>query len=228
MAGRRPLTSREQRKLLRVVRRLSPRDRSLLTTQWMTGLRVSEVLSLTVTAVWREGKWLPRIGVAPRQLKGGYGRTRYIPILPELRRALERQLNWLDRTFGLKPDLPLFPSRQHPGGVIRSITRVQAHTIVKTAFARAGIVDDGRLGCHSLRKTWARTVYRSAGNDLVVLKAALGHADVAVTQAYLDVGEDAVAAAISRCDFTRGPRIRRFPVALPAPAPIPAPLSTAA
>ena len=219
MAGRRPLTPFEERNLLRVVRRLSPRDRALVTAQWFTGFRVSEVLSLTVASVWKEEKWLPRIGIQPRHLKGGYGRTRYVPVLPELHRALERHLNWLDRAFGLRTDLPLFPSRHHCDGV-RAITRVQAHTIIKAAFARAGVENDGRLGTHSLRKTWARNVYRSAGNDLMVLKAALGHSDVAVTQAYLDVGEDAVAAAIAGCDFTRGPRVRKFPVAPPVPAPL--------
>ena len=94
--------------------------------------------------------------------------------------------------------------------------------IIKAAFAAAGIENDGRLGTHTLRKTFARSVYKNSGNDLMVLKGALNHSDVSVTQKYLDVGEDAVAAAIARCDFTRGPRKVR---ALPLPQPTPAPTS---
>jgi len=39
MSGRRPLTNPEQRKLLRAVRGLNPRDRALVTCQMMTGYR---------------------------------------------------------------------------------------------------------------------------------------------------------------------------------------------
>ena len=223
MAGRRPLTRLEERQLLRVARRLSPRDRALVTTQWFTGFRISEVLSLRVASVWREGRWLPRIGIQPRHLKGGYGSTRYIAILPELQRALERHLAWLVRKHKLRPELPLFISRQHENGT-KPISRVQAHMIIKDAFARAGVENDGRLGTHTLRKTFARNVYKYSGNDLMVLKAALGHSCVSVTQCYLDVDEEAVAAAIARCDFTRGPRKPRLATAsdlVPAPTVIP-------
>ncbi len=43
----------------------------------------------------------------------------------------------------------------------------------------------------------------------MLLKRALGHADVAATQRYLEIEEDDVMAAIARCDFTRRPRCRR-------------------
>lgn len=157
---------------------------------------MSEVLSLTVGAVRRDGKFLSRIGIQPRNLKGGYGTTRYVPMLPELQRALDRHLRWLERSFDLTPSLPLFPSRHHNRG-IRAITRVQTHSIIKAAFAAARIENDGRLGTHTLRKTFARSVYKNSGNDLMVLKATLNYSDVSVTQKYLDVGEDAMAAAIA-------------------------------
>jgi hypothetical protein len=48
-----------------------------------------------------------------------------------------------------------------------------------------------------------------------VLKRALGHSDVAVTQKYLEVDEDRVVSAIARCDFTRKPR-----KVAPPPAPV--------
>lgn len=32
---------------------------------------------------------VPKIGLAPRQMKGGYGKTRWVPVVPELDRAIE-------------------------------------------------------------------------------------------------------------------------------------------
>ena len=207
MAGRRPLSHDEERSLLRVVRNLKPRDRALVTAQWFTGFRISEVLSLTVASVWRDDQLAPKIGITPRHLKGHYGRTRWVPVLPELARALQSHLARLRRRYVLTPDLPLFLSRKsNPDGTARAITREAARQVIRGAFAQADILDDGRLGTHSLRKTYARSVYEHSGHDLMVLKSALGHSDVSITQQYLEVDEDRIAAAIAKVDFTRRPR----------------------
>jgi integrase len=143
-----------------------------------------------------------------------------VPILPELRRALEKHLWWLGLKFQLEPKLPLFPSRKPTSsGEVRPIARARAHALLKSVFARAGVADDGRLGTHSLRKTFARSVYVASGRDLMVLKRALGHSDVAVTQKYLEVDEDRVASAIARCDFTRKQRKAATPLHLVAAVP---------
>jgi integrase len=155
----------------------------------------------------RDRTILPRIGIAPRNLKGGYGRTRWVPILPELERALRSHLAALGLKFTLTPAFPLFPSRQAgPDGSVRPLAHSQAQDLIKAVFAKAGIVDDGRLGTHTLRKTFAKNVYRNSGNDIMVPKAALNHADVSATQKYLEAGEAEVLAAIAKCDFTRRPR----------------------
>jgi len=190
--------------LLSVVRELPPRDRCLITAQWMTGFRISEILSLTVGSVLRNGEIVSKIGIAPRNMKGGYGRTRWIPVLPELHGALESYLGWLRRRLELSPGMPLFISREGDGeGNLRPLTRESARRIMHAAFAAAGVENDGRLGTHTLRKTWARKVYRNSGNDIMILKAALNHSDVSVTQKYLEVDEDEVMAAIHGSDFTR-------------------------
>ncbi len=216
MAGRRPLTPNEERRLLRAVRRLKARDRALVTAQWLTGFRVSEILSLRVSDVFRNGALVPKIGVRPSRLKGGYGSTRRVPVSPELGRALERQLAHLRRTCKLDPDLPLFVSRQEgEGGATRPLHRDSARLIIRAAFAKAGIEDDGRLGCHTLRKTWARRVYDQSGHDLNLTRAALGHGNVAVTQRYLDVDDDRLFQAMAAVDFTRR---RRLPTTMPQAA----------
>ncbi len=210
MAGRRPLSPEEERQFLRVVRELPPRDRALITAQWLTGFRISEILSLTVGSVLRDETVVGKVGIAPRHMKGKRGTTRWVPLLPELRRALACWIGHMRRRWVLTPDLPLFLSREdNPDGTARALSRHSARRIVHDAFARAGIVNDGRLGTHTLRKTWARNVYRNSGNDIMVLRAALHHCDVSITQKYLETDEDVVEAAIRRCDFTRGPRQSR-------------------
>jgi integrase len=154
MAGRRPLTSLEERQLLRVVRRLSPRDRALITAQWMTGFRISEILSLTVGSVFRNETIVDKIGVAPRHLKGKHGNTRWVPVLPELHQALESWIAHMRRRWAVTADLPLFLSRENdPDGMPRPLSRDSARRILHVALQRAGIANDGRLGTHTLRKT---------------------------------------------------------------------------
>lgn len=212
MAGRRPLSHSEERQLLRVVRELAPRDRALVTAQWMTGFRISEILSLSVGSVLRDDMVVDKVGVAPRHMKGKRGTTRWVPVLPELRRALESWIGHMRRRWVLTPDLPLFLSRENNAeGMARALSRHTARRIIHAAFARGSIANDGRLGTHTLRKTWARNVYRNSGNDIMVLRAALHHSDVSTTQKYLEAAETAVEAAIRGCDFTRGPRRREVP-----------------
>lgn len=207
MAGCRPLTPSEERNLRAAIKKLPPRDRALVVTQWLTGFRVSEVLSLTVGSVFRNGELVTKIGIAPRNMKGGYGNTRWVPVLPSLARALQSQLAYLRQRLELTPDLPLFLSRQdNPDGTARSVNRESARQIIRRAFFAAKIEDDGRLGTHVLRKTFARNVYNNCGKDLMILKKALNHSSVSITQRYLEVVEDDVLAAISKCDRGRKPK----------------------
>lgn len=204
MAGRRALNRDEERRLLAVIRKYSARDRALVCAGWFTGLRISEVLALTVGHVYRDGVMRNKIGLAPRFVKGKRGRTRWIPISQELYRALVHHIWHLRLKYELTDDMPLFASRQcGDEGALKPLTRVQAHNIVKGAFAAAGIEDDGRLGTHTLRKTLAKNAYEQCDHDLIVLRDVLGHSDVITTQKYLEPEEDRVMSAIRAADFTR-------------------------
>jgi integrase len=73
MAGRRSLTDLEERKLLRIVRRLPPRGRAMISTLWLTGFRISQVRSRPVQPVDRDGL-VNKIGGTPRHQKGRRGK----------------------------------------------------------------------------------------------------------------------------------------------------------
>lgn len=207
MPGRRPLTHEEELRLIRTARCLDTRARLLVTMGWLTGLRLSEILKLRVDSVCRDGELREMLGVAPRNMKGGRGPTRWIPILPELQRALACHLGHLRRRFEVTADMPLFISRNSgPDETHQPLGREAARRVLNRVFAAAGIEDDGRLGSHTLRKTWSKKVYEAGGNDIMLLKAALNHQDVATTQRYLEPDSDAVLAAMRSVDFTRCPR----------------------
>jgi|GEM_PF-557463 len=209
MAGCRSFTPSEERRLLRVIRSLPPRDRALLTAQWMGGYRISETLSLTVGSVLHHGNLRGVISIPPRRLKGGYGTTRRVPVSNELRRALEVHLHHLRKRWELTPELPLFISRKADSeGAPKPLTAESARLIAHGAFARAGIENDGQMGTHSFRKSWARKVYSHSGNCLITVAAALNHARVTTTQLYLAPNEDDVMAAMRAVDFTRKPRTK--------------------
>lgn len=140
MAGRRSLTSLEERMLLSVVRELSPRDRTLVMAQWFTGFRISEILSLTIGSVLRNGETFSKNGIAPRNMKGVYDRARWIPMLPELHRVHESYIGWLRRRLELTPDMPLFISREGDAeGNLRPLSCEGARRIIHAACAAAAI-----------------------------------------------------------------------------------------
>lgn len=221
MPGRRPLSHEEELRLVRAARALDSRSRLLVTMGWLTGLRLSEILKLRVDSVCRGYELREMLGVAPRNMKGGRGPTRWIPILPELQRALACHLAHLRRRYELTADTPIFISRNSgPDETHQPLGREAARRVLNRAFAAAGIEDDGRLGSHTLRKTWSKKVYEAGGNDIMLLKAALNHRDVSTTQRYLEPDAAAVLAAMRCVDFTRRPRRPEAPNTVPLPQPV--------
>jgi integrase len=205
MAGSRSLTSLEARALIRHVRNIRPRDRSLLTCQLFTGFRISEILSLTIGHISENGRIREKMGLSPRFLKGGYGNTRWIPICPELRRALEGYLSTRDDRQ--KTDAPLFPSREAgASGVARSLGRSAAEKLIKAQLIAIAEGDHQGLSTHSLRKTWARELYERSGHDILLVRDGLGHSSVDITQRYLATNRDRLDELILRGDWTRQSR----------------------
>jgi len=100
-------------------------------------------------------------------------------------------LEELGKVAELTGETFIFRSRK---GGNRPITRVQAYRILREACDACELT--GKLGTHSMRKTFANKVYDALDNDLVKTQRALGHRNVNSTVQYLSFREEEIDEAI--------------------------------
>lgn len=144
------------------------RDWALLLLLYGAGLRIGEALALTGAAV-PFGETLV--------VTGKRDKTRIVPLLPQVRGAIEEYL--AESPWPVARDLPLF--RGLRGGPL-SPGVVRAG--VRGARAKLGLSD--RTTPHALRHSFA-THLLGRGADLRALQELLGHASLGSTQIYTAV-----------------------------------------
>jgi integrase/recombinase XerD len=149
---------------------------ALLELLYGTGLRVSELVGLPVSALRRD---------APVLLVRGKGdKERLVPITAAAARAVAAYRIERDRRLAGKASPWLFPSRGRSG----HLTRHRFAQALKTLAVEAGI-DPARLSPHVLRHAFA-THLIDHGADLRSVQQMLGHSDIATTQIYTHVAQD--------------------------------------
>lgn len=181
------------------------RDQALIVTGLNTGFRITELLSLNVGQVWDRGAVRPRVTVMPVHLKNGRGRrkkaltSRTVPLNAAASAILEQYLFARFGSGPADPSAPLFPS-QRKG---MRMSRWRANVIVHLVIQAAGIADHETYGTNSLRKAFARKVYKNSSHDINLTRAVLGHREISTTQKYLDVDASEVEAAVIGIAETR-------------------------
>jgi integrase/recombinase XerD len=154
----------------------------LLEMLYATGLRVSELVGLPLSAIGEDNQFLMVTGKA--------GRDRMVPLTDPAQKAIENYLS-IRKQFigGENPDIQqqwMFPSRTSLSG---HLTRQRFAQLLKD-LARAADVDEDRVSPHILRHAFA-THLLARGADLRSVQKMLGHADIATTQIYTHmVGDD--------------------------------------
>ena len=183
MKGTRPLDNAEIRKVSEAFGgTFAIRNRSLFILGVSVGGRISELLALRVNDVWQNGKSVKDLLFDLNIVKGSEV-SRAVPVNIDGRQAIENLIAWHTEVYGdLDPTRPLFPSRKGQG--LQSMTRIAAHNALKEAFEAAGL--NGKLGTHSLRKSYAQRLYEQT-NDIYAVQEMLGHKSVVTTQRYLGV-----------------------------------------
>ena len=145
------------------------RNRALIAVLWRCGLRISEALALELRDVDLQAGT-----VRVRHGKGDRPRT--VGLDEQTTALLAR---WLDRRRKLSPGgrAPIFCTLQ--GGRLDSS---YVRRMLPRLAAKAGI--DRRVHAHGLRHTYAAELARE-GTAINVIRDALGHTSLAVTDRYL-------------------------------------------
>lgn len=155
------------------------RNTCLMELLYATGMRVTELVSLPVSAARGDPRMLLILG------KGG--KERMVPLSPPAREALSVWLLVRDEadaareTKGHPPSRFLFPSRGKSG----HLTRHRFYLLIKELAVTGGISPD-KVTPHTLRHAFA-THLLANGADLRAIQALLGHADIATTEIYTHV-----------------------------------------
>ena len=183
MKGTRPLDNAEIRSVSEAFGGVfAVRNRSLFMLGVSVGGRISELIALKVDDVWQNGKPVKDLLFALNIVKGGEI-SRAVPVNIDGRQAIEDLIAWHIELYGnTDAARPLFPSRKGQGS--KPMTRIAAHNALKDAFEAAGL--NGKLGTHSLRKSYAQRLYEQT-NDIYAVQEMLGHKSVVTTQRYLGV-----------------------------------------
>jgi|TARA_R110002124_G_scaffold38711_4_gene122866 integrase/recombinase XerD len=154
---------------------------SLLEILYATGLRVSELVGLEVSAV---GEGCRFIMV---ETKGG--RERMAPLSEPAQKALENYMRIRPRFLSHERkellEKWLFPSRTSESG---HLTRQRFAQLLKELAHQADL-DPDRVSPHVLRHAFATHLLQH-GADLRSVQKMLGHADIATTQIYTQVLDD--------------------------------------
>lgn len=150
---------------------------TLLEILYATGLRVSELVTLPLSAVERD----PTVLI----VRGKGAKERLVPLSDPARLAIASWLHVRDGALGEgEVSRYLFPSRGRTG----HLTRQRFAQLLKEAALAAGI-DSARVSPHVLRHAFASHLLEG-GADLRSVQLMLGHADIATTQIYTHVLDD--------------------------------------
>jgi len=156
----------------------------LIEITYASGLRVSELLNLPLTALARDPAFL--------MVRGKGGKERLAPLNDAARTAVKAWLTvreqFVPRGDGTNPWL--FPSRGKGG----RLTARRFSQLLEEAAIAAGI-DREKVSPHVLRHAFA-THLLEGGADLRIVQTLLGHADIATTQIYTHVAGDRLAEVV--------------------------------
>lgn len=176
------------------------RNTCMMELLYATGMRVSELVSLPVSAARGEPQLL--------LIRGKGDKDRLAPLSNEARIALSDWLEHRDADEeaarlekGAKPSLFLFPS----GSSVGHLTRHRFYGIIKQIAVKAG-VSPSDVTPHRLRHAFA-THLLANGADLRSIQALLGHADLATTEIYTHVLEERLRELV----FTHHPLAKKDP-----------------
>lgn len=162
------LSLQEMKRLLNAPNHLA--EKVMFALIYDAGLRIAELTNLLISDVDLDRKQLH-----VRQSK--HKKDRYLCLSQHAVRGITKHLT-------LNKPVDYLFENQHRKGIPISKTKIRE--LLKDAVKKAGIKK--QISVHSLRHTYA-THQLEAGQNIMVLKDALGHADIQTTLIYLHVAQ---------------------------------------
>jgi integrase/recombinase XerD len=152
----------------------------LLEMLYATGLRVSELVALPMSAARKDARMIV--------VRGKGNKERLVPLNDSAKRAMAAYLNLLAESgagaAAKQPSKWLFPSFGESGHLTRQHFARELKMLASAAGLRAA-----QLSPHVLRHAFASHLLHN-GADLRVVQTLLGHADISTTQIYTHVLEE--------------------------------------
>ncbi|RBW46528.1 site-specific tyrosine recombinase XerD [Psychromonas sp. B3M02] len=152
------------------------RDKAMLEVLYATGLRVTELVGLTMEEI--------NLKQGVIRITGKGNKTRLVPLGEESIHWLERYIEEMRSALlsGQSSDV-LFPSRRGTQMVRQTFWHRIKH------YAQLAGIDKEALSPHVLRHAFA-THLLNYGADLRVVQMLLGHSDLSTTQIYTHIAKD--------------------------------------
>ena len=150
----------------------SHRNRAIIEMLYGSGLRVSELVNLRLSDIYRQEGFMRIIGKGSKQ--------RLVPISPVADQWLQYWLE--DRSkLDIKPEYSDIVFLNRYG---RQLTRAMIFTIIKTLARQADIHKN--ISPHTLRHSFATHLLQN-GADLRIIQQLLGHEDITTTEIYTHI-----------------------------------------
>ena len=159
----------------KLLKQQNSRDYCLFTVGINSGLRISDLLNLTVNDVIENGKIKNRIRLREKKTN----KFKDFPLSDNSKLALREYLKSRD----YKLNEPLFISRKNKGFLLRQ----QAYKIINDVAKSIGIKD--KIGTHTLRKTFGYHAYNN-GYDITLIQKLFNHSTPAITLRYIGITQE--------------------------------------
>lgn len=148
------------------------RNRAIIEMLYGSGLRVSELVSLHISDMYRDDGYM--------RITGKGNKQRLVPISKEAEKQLAY---WMEdrQRLDIKPEAKdiVFVNRYG-----RQLTRAMIFTIIKTLASEVGI--EKNISPHTLRHSFATHLLQN-GADLRIIQQLLGHESISTTEIYTHV-----------------------------------------
>jgi len=151
------------------------RDYCLFVVGINSGLRISDLLKLTVSDVIDGNKLKDRIRLREKKTN----KFKDFPLSDNAKSALKEYLKTREYTT----NEPLFLSRKNKGFLLRQ----QAYKIINNVAKEVGIKE--KIGTHTLRKTFGYHAYNN-GYDITLIQKLFNHSSTSVTLRYIGITQD--------------------------------------